>query len=102
GYFQSTDGSLRQARIAARKSGGKGLGIAIARATVDSDAPRRIGLAGGGFGGDLTSDSTRTDGYVLSTDLAPSILGRFGFPIPSQVSGQQITSEGSVDPAAIV
>ena len=75
--------------------------IAIARPTGESDRPVPIGIAGRGFGGNLTSDSTRTDGYVLSTDVAPTILRQFGIPVPGEMSGQQIRSEGSVDPAAI-
>jgi hypothetical protein len=60
-----------------------------------------IGIAGRGFEGNLTSDSTRTDGYVLSTDIAPTILQRFGLPIPDEMSGQPIRSHGTVDPAAV-
>ncbi|HEX2392557.1 MAG TPA: hypothetical protein VHI77_06535 [Solirubrobacterales bacterium] len=75
--------------------------IAIARPTGQSDDPVAIGIAGHGFDGDLTSDSTRTDGYVLSTDLAPTILDRFGLEAPSQMSGQRIRTAGSIDPAGI-
>jgi hypothetical protein len=77
------------------------LTIAIARPTGRSDAPLPIGIAGRGFNGNLTSDSTRMDGYVLSTDVAPTILQHFGIPIPSEMSGQPIRAEGAVDPAAI-
>jgi hypothetical protein len=80
---------------------GNDLLIAIARPTGRSDEPLPIGIAGRGFGGDLTSDSTRTNGYVLSTDLAPTILERFGIDVPSQMSGQPMRTEGAVDPAAI-
>jgi len=75
--------------------------IAIAWPTGKSDEPVPIGVAGGGFHGNLTSDSTRTDGYVLSTDVAPTILRHFGIPVPSEMSGQPIRAEGAVDPAAI-
>jgi hypothetical protein len=101
GVFASYEAKLPLARQAAAQAGGKGLVIAVARPTGESDAPLAIGLAGRGFDGDLTSDSTRTDGYVLSTDLAPTVLGRFGIPVPAAVSGQQITTEGAVDPGAI-
>ncbi len=60
-----------------------------------------IGIAGRGFDGNLTSGSTRIDGYVLSTDVAPTILERLGVAVPSQMSGQPIEAEGSVDPAAV-
>jgi hypothetical protein len=75
--------------------------IAIAWPTGKSDEPVPIGIIGSGFHGNLTSDSTRTDGYVLSTDVAPTILRHFGISIPSAMSGQPIRSEGVVDPAAI-
>lgn len=75
--------------------------IAIAWPTGRSDEPVPIGIAGRGFHGNLTSDSTRTHGYVLSTDVAPTILERFGIGVPSEMSGQPIHSEGAVDPAAI-
>ena len=60
-----------------------------------------IGIAGAGFGGNLTSDSTRTEGYVLSTDIAPTILERVGLEAPSEMSGQPIGAEGRVDAAAV-
>ncbi|MGN6256019.1 MAG: hypothetical protein ACTHO8_13715 [Solirubrobacterales bacterium] len=83
------------------RPGSHDLLIAIARPTGKSDEPLPIGIAGEGFHGNLTSDSTRTDGYVLSTDVAPTILRHFGIPVPSAMSGQPIRSEGTVDPAAI-
>jgi hypothetical protein len=79
----------------------RGLVIAIARPTGGSDAPLPIGISGRGFDGNLTSDSTRMDGYVLSTDIAPTILRHFGISIPAEMSGQPIRAEGEVDPAAI-
>lgn len=75
--------------------------IAVARPTGHSAEPLAIGIAGRGFDGNLTSDSTRTNGYVLSTDVAPTILDWFGIAVPSQMSGQAIHASGSVDPGAI-
>jgi hypothetical protein len=60
-----------------------------------------IGIAGRGFDGDLTSDSTRTNGYVLSTDIAPTILQRLGISVPDAMNGQPIRAEGPVDISAI-
>ncbi len=80
---------------------GNDLLVAIGRAPPEKNHALAIGFAGRGFAGDLTSDSTRTDGYVLSTDVAPTILGRLGIAVPSQMSGQAIRSEGSVDVAGI-
>jgi hypothetical protein len=93
--------ALRRADLGGLPPAGRGLTIAIARPTGKSDAPLPIGIAGAGFDGNLTSDSTRMDGYVLSTDVAPTILDHFGIPVPSEMSGQPIRSEGSVDVAAI-
>jgi hypothetical protein len=92
---------LSKRERATRFLGADRLTIAIARPTGRSDAPLPIGIAGRGFDGNLTSDSTRMDGYVLSTDLAPTILRHFGIPIPSEMSGQPIRAEGSVDVGAI-
>ena len=39
---------------------------------------------------------------MLSTDVAPTILHRFGIAVPSQMSGQPIRSQGSVDVRAVV
>ncbi|HXF32723.1 MAG TPA: hypothetical protein VN522_14510 [Solirubrobacterales bacterium] len=89
------------ARIAEGAVEKSGLAIAIARPTGKTDDPVPIGIAGPGFDGDLTSDTTRTDGYVASTDIAPTILDHFGLDVPSQMSGQPIRAEGSVDPAGI-
>jgi hypothetical protein len=81
--------------------GRRDLLIAIARPTGKSDAPLPIGISGAGFDGNLTSDSTRMDGYVLSTDVAPTILRWLGIDVPEEMSGQPIEAEGAVDPAAI-
>jgi hypothetical protein len=50
------------------------------------------GLTGGR---DLRSDSTRTDGLVLTTDFAPTVLERLGLPVPNPVAGQPIEANGS-------
>jgi hypothetical protein len=61
---------------------GNDLLIAIGRAPPAKNGALAIGIAGRGFGGDLTSDSTRTNGYVLSTDIAPTVLSRLGISAP--------------------
>ena len=80
---------------------GDDLLIALAAAPPPEHGALAIGIAGRGFDGDLISDSTRTDGYVLSTDLAPTILARFGLRAPEESNGEPIRTEGTVDPAAI-
>jgi hypothetical protein len=75
--------------------------IAIERPPPAHDRALAIGIAGRGFDGNLTSDSTRLDGYVLSTDIAPTVLDWLGMDVPSQMSGQPIRAEGEVDPGAV-
>jgi hypothetical protein len=99
--FEVRDASLAQLRGLVDGLRGNDLLIAIERPPPARDRALRIGIAGKGFGGDLTSDSTRLAGYVLSTDVAPTILERLGVAVPSQMSGQAIRAEGSVDPAAV-
>jgi hypothetical protein len=101
GAFEVRDTSLAAASSLARSTRGPDLLIAIARPTGKNDDPLPIGIAGRGFDGNLTSDSTRSDGYVLSTDVAPTILEHFDLDLPSEMSGEAIRAEGSVDPAAI-
>jgi hypothetical protein len=60
-----------------------------------------IGIVGRGFDGNLTSDSTRTDGYVLSTDIAPTILRRLGVAIPDEMDGEPIRAEAKSNPGAV-
>ena len=58
-----------------------------------------IGAAGlEGSGSNLRSDSTRTDGLVVATDLAPTVLERLGLEIPDQISGEPIEAAGSRSP----
>jgi hypothetical protein len=81
---------------------GDDLLIALERPPPEPDHQLTIGIAGRGFDGNLTSDSTRMRGYVLSTDLAPTILRRLGVPVPSQMNGEPIRSEGDRDVSAVV
>jgi hypothetical protein len=93
--------SLSQLRGLVDGLRGDDLLIAIERPPPGKNRALSIGVAGRGYDGNLTSDSTRLDGYVLSTDVAPTILERLGVAIPSQMSGQPIRAEGRVDPAAV-
>jgi hypothetical protein len=101
GLFGSEDAKFSDGRRFAEHAYPTKLLIAVASPVEGSDAPLAIGIQGPGFDGDLTSETTRTDGYVLSTDIAPTVLRYFGLPVPDAMSGQPITSEGSVDVAAI-
>jgi hypothetical protein len=100
-FVDASGASLAMAGRLARGAGPRGLVIVIATPTGIDDEPIPIGIAGRGFDGDLTSDTTRTNGYVTSTDIAPTILDHFGLAVPDAMIGQPIRSEGSVDPGAI-
>jgi hypothetical protein len=56
-----------------------------------------VGVAGEGFDGNLTSDSTRTEGVVLATDVAPTILEWLGVDVPDEMNGSAIRAEGDRD-----
>ncbi|HET6830684.1 MAG TPA: hypothetical protein VFH44_04965 [Solirubrobacterales bacterium] len=75
--------------------------IAIERPPPERDL-LAAGIAGAGFeDGTLTSDSTRMDGYVLATDLLPTILERYGIAVPDVVDGQPITAAEGGDVATV-
>ncbi len=80
---------------------GKSLLIAIERPP-PAFRTLAMGIAGEGFDGLLTSDSTRTGGLVTSTDLAPTILGRLGVELPSQMNGQPIRATGERDLSGLI
>jgi hypothetical protein len=61
-----------------------------------------VGIAGDGFEGLLTSDSTRTEGLITSTDLAPTILERLGVEVPGEMNGQPVTAGGERDVDALL
>lgn len=60
-----------------------------------------IGIAGEGFAGTLTSASTRTEGLVITSDIAPTVLERLGIEVPGEVNGTSIRAEGEADPAEL-
>jgi hypothetical protein len=75
--------------------------IAIERPLPRPERLLSVGIAGRGFDGTLTSDSTRLRGLVLSTDLAPTVLERLGIAVPAEVAGRAIRTEGRPDAAAV-
>ena len=80
---------------------GDDLLIAIASGVSPEETLIPIGIAGAGYDGDLTSDSTRSDGIVTTTDIAPTVLDRLGIAIPDDMNGSLIRSEGERDPASV-
>ena len=99
--FEARKSTLDTLPSLVRSLRGDDLLIAIERPPPPGDEALAIGVAGAGFDGDLTSDSTRTDGYVLTTDVAPTILARLGIVVPAAMSGQPIRVTGHVDAAAV-
>jgi hypothetical protein len=77
------------------------LAIAVERPPPASEHALAFGAAGIGLRGTLTSDSTRMRGFVLSTDIAPTILDRLRLPVPDEVSGEPIHSDGAADPSHV-
>lgn len=75
--------------------------IAIAAGASGEQLLLPTGIAGEGFAGNLTSASTRTDGVVLSTDIAPTVLGRLGIAAPDEINGTVISSSPQRDPPAV-
>jgi hypothetical protein len=88
--------SLARLRSLAAQVRGNDLLIAFGRPP-PSYRTLTMAIAGRGFEGLLTSDSTRTRGLVATTDIAPTILERFGVAVPGEMNGQAITAEGGVD-----
>jgi hypothetical protein len=65
----------------------------------DPSAIRRRLLAVGalglpGDGKDVRSETTRTDGLISATDVAPTLMKHFGYAIPDQVAGEPIEASG--------
>jgi hypothetical protein len=95
------DARVAELGALARRLRGDDLLIAVVSPPPAQNGALPIVIAGSGYQGNLTSDSTRTSGYVLSTDLGPTILRRFGLPVPDEMNGEPIRSGGSRDPAAV-
>jgi hypothetical protein len=76
--------------------------IAIAAGARADQELLPAGIAGPGFDGNLTSASTRTDGIVTTTDIAPTVIEHFGLELPDEMNGSEITAADGRDPAAVV
>jgi hypothetical protein len=92
-----TSANFGRLRALADRLHGDDLLIALGRPPPDSNHGLALGIAGRGFDGTLTSDSTRMRGYVISTDLAPTILERLDLPVPREMTGEPIRTDGAVD-----
>lgn len=94
-----THGTLRRTQGLAQNLAAGDVLIAITAPPPETSHQLPIGIAGSGFNGELTSESTHTDGLVLATDLAPTILDRLGVEVPDAMAGQPITASGNADAA---
>jgi hypothetical protein len=60
-----------------------------------------IAVVGLGAGRTLTSATTRTEGLVTATDIAPTVLRWLALPIPTTMNGQAIVLDGALDVGAL-
>lgn len=74
--------------------------IAFERPPAEDDRQLAIAIVGLGSG-TLESASTRIDGLVLTTDLAPTILDHYGLGIPDEMNGRVIEVDGEPDLDAV-
>lgn len=93
--------ALDELPAAVERLRGDDLLIALERPPPPKRDTLAIGIAGPGFDGNLTSATTRADGFVIATDIAPTILHRYGIAVPSEMNGRAITSEGDPDAASV-
>lgn len=89
----SLDGAIRLAGGLGRED----LLIVIESPPARSGDQLAVALVGSGFRGLLRSPGTRTAGYVLATDIAPTVLAHFGIPVPAAMTGQPLAAEGPID-----
>lgn len=75
--------------------------IAFERPPADEREVLAAAIAGRGFDGNMTSGTTRTPGFVLATDVAPTILDRYGIAVPDEMNGDPIRTEGEPDAGAV-
>jgi hypothetical protein len=59
------------------------------------------GIAAPGMRGQLRSATTRRNGLIAATDVAPTVLKTLGIAVPDQMQGEPIEGRGSADPKAV-
>jgi hypothetical protein len=59
------------------------------------------GIAGPGIRGRLRSATTRRDGLIAATDVAPTVLRAIGMVVPGAMQGQRIEGRGRADAKAV-
>jgi hypothetical protein len=58
-------------------------------------------VAAPGIEGQLRSATTRRDGLIAATDVAPSVLEVLGIEVPDDMQGQSIEGRGKADASAV-
>jgi len=91
-----TTGNVNVATQLARGLRPGDLLIAFERPPADRSDQLALAIAGLGEGV-LRSRSTRKDGYVLATDLAPTILDHLGLEVPAEMSGVPLEVRPGLD-----
>jgi hypothetical protein len=59
------------------------------------------GVAAPGIRGQLRSATTRRNGLIAATDVAPTVLKRLGISVPDEMQGQTIEGRGRADAQAV-
>lgn len=75
--------------------------LVVLRAPPRASGPQLLPIGVAGARGQLTSATTRRAGVVALIDVAPSVLGALGRPVPDAVHGQAIRADGPRDAAAL-
>ena len=73
----------------------------VQRPTADPRRLLALGVAGLPGGGALRSESTRLDGMVIATDIAPTALDRLGLEKPHVMTGEVMKTGGSRTAASL-
>ncbi len=78
--------------------------IIVAQTPPDPARTRLLAIAVRGVGGEggLSSATTRRDGLVVTTDIAPTILRRLGATTPPAMQGQPIEGVGATSSAELL
>ncbi|HTA36686.1 MAG TPA: hypothetical protein VK761_08240 [Solirubrobacteraceae bacterium] len=79
--------------------------LVVQRARSDGDGHELLwagaaGLPGGGRH-ELTSHTTEQRGLIASVDLAPSILDHLDMPVPADMRGESLETDGALDSAGL-
>jgi hypothetical protein len=79
--------------------------LVVQRATADGSGHELLwagaaGLPGGG-GHELTSHTTEQRGLIASVDLAPSVLEHLGLPVPDDMRGERLETDGALDASGL-